>query len=255
MAHYYSVNSGNVKLLKAVETPSQARKHGNALASVTTILSYLPAGYVEKVWKPAKLVELARLYKDADMETLNNLLWGLRRCPETQELIPSADYGTRAHARMEDLVNGFIDDGLLPHAHMYDGVCLDTFDYLQKNGFTPLHTEYMVACEDRRIAGTIDLVALDANEKVCLLDYKFRDCDDGKIKAYDKDCSQLAIEALIWKEQNGLDYMPDCYTVCVDTNTGTPHVKKWTAKMVAKGVERFESARIAYYRNPDFGGE
>lgn len=254
MSHYYSTKEGSIELLENVKTASQAKKHGSALISVTTVLSFLPAGYLENVWKPTKIMELARKYESAGMETLKDLLWGMRRCPATSDMIKSSDYGTNAHARMEELIDSQMEDGLLPTGHPYDGVCLDTFDYIIKNKFTPLHTEIKIACLERGIAGTIDLVALDSDEKVCLLDYKFRDCADGKIKAYDKDCSQLAIEALIWQEQNDLDYIPDCYTVCVDVNTGTPHVKKWTSRMVIKGIKRFESAREMYYSNPDLGG-
>jgi len=253
MSHYYTKNKdGGITLLKEVTTPSQARKHGSALVSVTTLLGYLPNDYINNIWKPKKYVELGREHPDLDASEITALMWGVRTCPETGEEISSSDFGTRAHARLEDHMNGIIQGEDILRNHPYDPIVAQTVRWLSDNGFTPVQAEKMVACEKRGTAGTIDLIALK-EEKLCLLDYKFRDCPSGEGKFYDKDVAQLAVEANIVAEQYRLDYIPGCLSICIDTNTGVPHVKQWTRAAVNRGQQLFEAARLMYYNHPGLG--
>ena len=251
--HYYkSQKNGKVRLLKDVTTPAQARKHGSALVSVTTLLGYLPSDYINNVWKPQQYVKHAR-ETDLDVEQIRARMWGERTCPETGNVISSSDFGTNAHARLEEHMNAIIEGHDLLRDDPYDPIVSQTVRFLELNGFTPIAAERMMACEERGTAGTIDLVA-EKDGKICLMDYKFRSCPDGKGKFYpEKDCSQLAVEAQMVMEQDGLDYFPDCYSICVDTETGTPHVKQWTGAAVKKGLQRFLSVLTFYYLNPELG--
>ena len=255
MSHYYKSTPSGVKLLEKVTTPAQARKHGSAYPSVTTLLKYLPNDYINEIWKPQKLVEFAREFPDLDVEAIRDKLWGERECPETGETISSSDFGTRAHARLEAHILAWIDGGAIERHHPYDGVISPTLNYLELNGFTPLAAERMLLCEKLKTAGMLDYVGLK-DGKVVLLDWKFRDCADGNGKFYEnKDLPQLAIEAQMIMEQDELDYMPEIYSVCIDANTGTPHVKQWSHKMRTKGLQYFMAARNFYYDCPGLGYE
>ena len=252
--HYYKRNkNGTVKLLKEVTTPAKARKHGSALVSVTTLLSYLPNKFLDEVKKPEKYAENAREFKHLPIVALHQKWWGERECPETGDLIPSSDFGTNAHARLEEHMNAQIEGYDLVRDQPYDCVISPTISFLALNGFKPISAERMLACEERGTAGTIDLIA-EKDGRIVLMDYKFRSCKDGKGKFYpEKDCSQLAVEAKMVMEQDKLDYMPECYSICVDTETGTPHVKQWTHAAVKKGLQRFLSVLTFYYLNPELG--
>jgi hypothetical protein len=58
MSHFYDC-SKKVALLSQSTTPPQARK-ANHYPSVTTILGILKSDFVDNIWKPRKIVELAR---------------------------------------------------------------------------------------------------------------------------------------------------------------------------------------------------
>ena len=83
---------------------------------------------------------------------------------------------------MEQLVDGYIDDGMLPMDDPYDPVCKEAFNYIVDEFFTPVYTELTIGSARIKTAGTIDLLALDRNEKYCLIDYKFRECKDNEGK-------------------------------------------------------------------------
>ncbi len=252
--HYYTQGLNPV-LLKDVNTPSKAHK-ADAVPSVTTILSWMPNDYLDNVWKPKMMVELARKYKELDVDKIKELMWGIKRCPRSGEMVSSATFGTRAHARMEQLVDGYLCDGLLPMDDPYDVVCKETFEHILNESFTPLNTELTIGSARLKTAGTIDLLALDRNEKYCLIDYKFRECENGEGKYYDKDLAQLAVEAYMIAELYALDYyIPDIYTFCIDTLSGDLHVKKWSDKMKTKGEKIFMAEYNRYWESPLLGNK
>lgn len=251
--HYYTKGLEPV-LLKDVNTPAKAHK-ADAVPSVTTILSGMPNDYLDETWKPKMLVDLARKYKDLDVDKIKELMWGIKRCLKSKDMISSATFGTRAHSRMEQLVDGYIDDGMLPMDDPYDDVCKDAFNYILDEPFTPVHTELPIGSVRLKTAGTIDLLALDRNENYCLIDYKFRECENDEGKFYDKDLAQLAIEACMVAELYVLDYIPDIYTFCIDTLTGTLHIKKWSDKMKTKGEKIFMAEYDRYWSSPLLGNK
>lgn len=251
--HYYTQGLEPV-LLKDVNTPTKAHKV-DAVPSVTTILSWMPNDYLDNTWKPKMMVELARKYQELEVDKLKELMWGIKRCPKSGDMVSSATFGTRAHARMEQLVDGYIDDGLLPMDDPYDLVCVETFDHILNEPLTPVCTELTIGSVRLKTAGTIDLLALDRNEKYCLIDYKFRECKDNEGKFYDKDLAQLAIEACMIAELYVLDYVPDIYTFCIDTLTGSLHVHKWSEKKKLRGEKIFMAEYNRYWESPLLGNK
>ena len=251
--HYYTQGLEPV-LLKDVNTPAKAHK-ADAVPSVTTILSWMPNDYLDNTWKPKMIAELARKYQELEVDKLKELMWGIKRCPRSGDMVSSATFGTRAHARMEQLVDGYICDGLLPMNDPYDVACSETFDYILNESFTPVHTELTIGSSRLKTAGTIDLLALDRNERYCLIDYKFRVCKDNEGKFYDKDLAQLAIEACMIAELYVLDYVPDIYTFCIDTLTGSLHVHKWSEKKKLRGEKIFMAEYNRYWESPLLGNK
>ena len=201
------------------------------------------------------IAELARKYKELVIDKLKELMWGIKLCPKSGNMVSSATFGTRAHARMEQLVDGYIDDGMLPMNDPYDVACEKTFEYIINELFTPAHTELPIGSVRLKTAGTIDLLALDRNENYCLIDYKFRECKDNEGKFYDKDLAQLAIEACMVAELYVLDYIPDIYTFCIDTLTGNLHVKKWSEKKKLRGEKIFMAEYDRYWSSPLLGNK
>jgi hypothetical protein len=258
--HYYTRGLDPV-LLKDITTPAKAYK-ADAVPSVTTILSGMPNDYLDNTWKPKMLVDLARKYSELDVGRVKELMWGVKQCPKSGDMISSATFGTKAHARMEQLVDGYIDDGMLPMDDPYDDVCKGAFDYILNEPLTPVHTELPIGSVRLKTAGTIDLLALDRKENYCLIDYKFRECGyDYKLckhsegKFYDKDLAQLAIEACMVAELYVLDYIPDIYTFCIDTLTGNLHVKKWSEKKKLRGEKIFMAEYDRYWSSPLLGNK
>ena len=253
MSHYYEIRrNGEVRFLPAVDTPSKARKHGSALVSVTTLLGHLPNPYINDTWKPREYVRLARLHPELTAPEITSLMWGLRTCPETGKQISSSDFGTAAHARLEDHTIAWQEGGSIERNSPYDGIVAPTMRYLETEGFTPVASERMVACNELKTAGSIDLIAKKGG-KLWLLDYKFRNCTKDEGKFYPKDCAQLAIEAKMVMQNDDLDYLPKCISLCVDSTTGKVYDKTWTEAACKQGVQRFIAARNLYYSLPELG--
>ena len=87
--------------------------------------------------------------------------------------------------------------------------------------------EYIISDSRFKIAGSVDFIGLDKDEKVFLADYKCRSCD-GKGKFYGKDCKQLAIESVMLAKKLKLNYNPKIISVCIDTNTAEHYHKTWS---------------------------
>ena len=92
-------------LLKNITTPAKAHK-ADAVPSVTTILSGMPNDYLDNNWKPKMLVKLARKYNELDVDNIKELMWGIKLCLKSGDMISSETFGTRANSRMEQLVDG-----------------------------------------------------------------------------------------------------------------------------------------------------
>ena len=246
--HIYSCPpSGEPSLLKTVNTPAQARKNEFYYPSVTGVLGLLPNPFMAK-WRGRKMVELKGIHPEATAEELEKLAWGTRTCPESGDTIGSADFGTKAHATIED----YFTTGSSPR-RPYWPVVAETVNFLLEN-FTFHYAEKVLCCHDLKIAGTVDYIGKDKNDKWMLADFKFREVKRGaKAVPYDKDRAQLAVEAAMLKHDLSLDYDPSIYSIIVDVDTGTPHVTKHSEKMRRKGLRRAWVAAYVYWNLSDYG--
>lgn len=232
--HFYKCIPGErPEFLPDVQTIPQARKVEFAYPSVTTILSLFTDPFMAR-WRNEKLFNMDPDSCDFDEAMVS--LYGYRKCPETGEQIPSSEFGTRAHARMEAWAN-CEDIGDDP----YDSIISEVIEKFKEMKAVPEVSEYIISSEADQCAGTIDLIAT-VDGKLELFDYKFRDCK-GKVKTYDKDLEQLAIESQWVKDKFKLDYLPAITTVCVDSTTGKCWFKKWSNKMQLRGISSFRSLR------------
>ena len=75
MSHFYDIQDG-VGVLSDSNTAPQARKAGH-LPSVTTVLGILKDPFIDYIWKPKKLIELAREHPDLHPKDVEGLTYGL----------------------------------------------------------------------------------------------------------------------------------------------------------------------------------
>ena len=246
--HYYKCKVGKEPTrLKTITTASQARGKAEVFPSVTSVLSLLPNPFINQ-WRGRKMVELKEEDPSRSMEELEQLVWGVRECPETGETISSSEFGTKAHAAIE---LHFTDNECLPNS--YSPIAEQTIDYLEQN-FTFAYAEKVLVDHDLRIAGTVDYIGQDKDGKWMLADFKFRDIKEGKKPSYyAKDKAQLAIEGEMWRTAMNLDYSPDLYSIVVDSNTGKCFPKKWSEKMRQQGIRMATQAAQLYWGLDEYG--
>lgn len=255
MAHYYIKTGEGIQTAHHL-TESQARKQG-AFASVTTALGAIKDTFLDEVWKPKKLVLSAESNPrragendDEYVKRISAIMWGIRTRWDGEEF-GSADFGTAIHAELEK----WNLDHNYEFEHQWEMYCLGWPGEYHKLFSETLAAEKLVADEDFWIAGTIDLLALDHNGKVCLADYKVRGAfKDGKGFTAPKDIRQLAIEAEIIRKQYDLDYLPQCYSVIIDCESGEYYVNKWTPYMMEKGMREAAAIIRCYNALNGFGG-
>ena len=246
MSHFYERTKDGIRLLKSVTTPAQARK-SEAYVSVTTVLKMLPNSFMDN-WRVREAARLARQHPGEDADAIAERLWGVRDCPDTGDEISSSDFGTAVHKKMEQYANLALGKGgAWPQAdgEGYGHFCRYMIETLLYAGIEPLAAEKIVWDDDLRVAGTIDLIAQQKG-KVVLVDYKCRSCNGEGAKAYDKDCAQLAVEAVIVANDMGLDYVPQIYTGCICSDTGKAWLRTWTPPVAKRNLSAFLSCVIMY---------
>jgi hypothetical protein len=247
MSHFYKPDGkGGAKLLKSVETPAEARKHGNAYASVTTKIGIAPNSFIN-IWRENQIIQLARANPFDSAEEISKLAWGTRTHPNGNT-VPSSDFGTELHAELELAAN------LYAKGEPYTGTLWLPFvqpwlTYLMTNDIEIVECEKMVSCDQRRVAGSIDVLAINHknNDRYELYDFKSRQ-GNGKLstKHYDKDAMQLAVEADIIQETLDLHYAPDTYSVLICTDTAEHYVKQWTKEAQTKALLKFDIVNDFY---------
>jgi len=236
LSHFYSATKVPT-FLEDVETPAQALKHGRAYPSVTTVLGIVKDAFLDDVYMPKKLTELAREFPNLYYRTLKDYCYGFRPHPFTGEDIPSSEWGTAVHKRIEDiLMDGYGD------ATPWDDWATPFVDWINEEGIQVVDTEYIISDSRFKIAGSIDFIGIDKDEKVFLADYKCRSCKGKGGKFYPKDCKQLAIESVMLAKKLKLDYFPKIISVCIDTDTAEHYHKTWTS---SEFNHYFECAKLA----------
>lgn len=254
--HYYKVwEDGRVETMHDL-TMAQARKVG-CYASVTTKIGVLKDPFIDG-WRMKGLILTAEKNprmsdeKDGDwIDRIDAMLWGQpTRWDGVQ--FQSSEFGLAVHAELEEW-NKNPQYQIDPAWEPYTRGWREWYgNYVERT----IEAEYMAVSHELRTVGTIDFLGVKKDGSVALCDYKARECAaKGVGKFYFKDCMQLAIEADIIRKERGLDYMPECWSMCICANTGTLYAKKWTELMVTRGIAHFTALSNAYDVVNGFGAE
>lgn len=274
--HFYRVRDGKAKLLKSVTTGSQARKAKDPetiYGSVTSALSYMPSQGLDR-WKVLQAYKTGmsdgleaaepgiEAFLEREYDEIIESLYGHRRHPKLGRFT-SAEFGTKVHAEIERHVKAEIDGaGVEPDEDWYP-YCVNFFKWQDEQLITPLASEHVVIDHDNQLAGTMDYIGMRRDTTI-FCDFKVRDGN----KTYDKDCAQLASEACMWfggmfssstfrdGEFRGttMNLRPDiysceCWSIIIDSETGKIYPKKWSDKMLNRGLLDYTAA--AYQFNVD----
>ncbi len=249
MAHFYDCTDVKSPSLNSeITTPSQARKSGTKIyPSVTTVISStIRDPFLDVIHKPRSLVKFARMeeHTDKDWKDLERLCYGERECPESGEMIPSSEFGTRVHACAEKLLNAHKFSDEYEEDEHYDPFALPFLEWVQENEHKIIATEYMLADARIKLCGSVDVILKDqASSELFLADYK---CRKSK-QFYDKDLWQLAIESEMLRKR-GLDYQPKCISVCIDITTKNHHHKVWEEDKVKEAIEIMKLISRLYWK-------
>lgn len=245
MSHFYEPQqNGKAKLLASVTTPAKARKVG-ALASVTTMLSLIPSDFLSK-WARKQIFELANL--GLSFDECENRRYGMRRDVNGAE-VTSAAFGTSVHKALECHIERMADGDLTRNNGPYRAYVNPFSDWFRSNEYTLVAAETTVYCLKRKTAGTIDVLAKNADGDYVLMDFKTRAVRDGvkpESKTYLKDCAQLAVEAKIIEEFHGLDYTPSILSIVISTNNGRTGIKRWKPDAAEFALEVFDACANLY---------
>jgi len=250
MAHFY--NCTDIKQPEFepdIETPAQARKVNKVYPSVTTVLGIVKDAFLDSIYKPRMMVELARKHPSLQWQELERMTYGFRTHPETGETIPSSEFGTAVHKTIEDMVESLIWDRMreLPEGRDFDDWAEPFYDWVQDNNVKPVACEKIIADNRIKIAGSVDFIGHDAEGQLFLADYKCRTNTKGKAKVYDKDCQQLAVESWMLSREHKLSYLPKCISVVIDCDTKKHHHKVWTPEEMEKGIKVAKKCAELYW--------
>lgn len=250
MAHFYNCKN-EATFEPEVATPHQAKKKGSKVyPSVTTVLSICKDDFLDGIYKPSKMVELARENPHMHWRELERLTYGLRTHPATGEDIPSSVFGTSVHETIEDMINCLIFDQKreLPHNYDYDEWATPFYEWVLENEVTPVACEKVISNNYIKIAGSVDFIGYNKEGSLFLADYKCRTNTKGKAKTYAKDCEQLAIESWMLMKEHKLDYLPECISVVVDCDTKEHHHRTWTPEQMKWGIDNAKIAAKMYWQ-------
>ena len=254
MAHFYNCKDLIPQFEEDIKTPSQARKKSDYIyPSVTTILSIVKDDFIDSIYRPSKLVELAREFPKLHWKDIETLVYGTRTHPATGDTIGSAEFGTAVHKTIENRIEVFRLEntnlqGTIPNeASPYDEWADPFIEWLRENEIEVLDTEWIVSSDQIKTAGSVDFVGTDSTGKIFLADYKCRTNTKGRAKVYPKDCEQLAIESYMIMKNSSLSYLPRCISVIIDCDTKKHYHKEWTRKEIEKGIQNFKNTAKIYW--------
>lgn len=248
MAHFYDCKQDPFLCLD-VTTPAQARKQSKVYPSVTTILGLIKDPFLDSIYRPRMITDLAREHPELPWQELEKLCYGTREHPVTGDTMYSSDFGTAVHKEIEDqLQHIHLSPGQEPRVETaWTDHAAAFLDWVAEESVTPLATEHLVKCGRVKTAGSIDFIGKDQDDLVFLADYKCRTNTKGKAKTYPKDCYQLAIEADIIRRHHKLDYLPACISVVIDSDTCEHYHKEWTTDECKTGIQIFKNASKLYW--------
>lgn len=236
MAHFYDCNDTlDAFLREDISTVAQARKVRAIYPSVTTVLSICKDEFLDGIYKPRMITDLARENPHLPWQEVERMTYGTRQHPLDGRSIPSSDFGTAVHKRIEELVQAKLHGHDLPECP-YNEWATPFLDWIEEEQVKPVATECIIADRLLKIAGSVDFVGYDYEGNLFLADYKCRTNTRGKAKVYEKDCEQLAIEAFMIQRQHDLPYTPACRSVVIDCETKKHFHYEWNSEEVKKGI-------------------
>lgn len=243
--HFY--NCIDEPFLTKATTPAQAKKV-KAYPSCTTILSTMKNDFLDNIWTPRKIVELAREYPLASVQEIQEMKYGHRISPVDGSAIKSSEFGTAVHARLEEVINKLMDDKAEAQKRSpFDPWAKPFIDFIRDNDVEPVACEKILYCDKMKSAGSVDFIA-KVDGKYHLFDYKCRDTKGTGGKFYEtKDCTQLAVESKWLAQDLELDYLPMVTSVCICTESRKHYHKNWTMTQMKKGVTRFRHLARLYW--------
>ena len=237
MAHFYKYNAGNPIFLEDAKTPTQAKKIRGAMPSVTTVLSIMKDPFLDDIYKPREMTKIAREKPNLHWKDVKDLTYGLREHPFTGDMIPSSEFGTAVHKRIEEYVNADINESKIESRGAWDDWAEPFILWCREQGVTLIASEHMIGNDKLRLVGSVDFIGKDASGEVFLADYKCRSNCKGKAKVYDKDLYQLAIESWMLQQKTKLKYIPGCVSVCIDIETCEHYHHVWSEDQILHGIK------------------
>lgn len=245
MSHFYRPQKdGTAKLVKSITTPKQARDK-QALASVTTMLGVIPSDFLSK-WSRKQIFDLATA--GYDFEECERRRYGMRKDVDGRE-VTSAQFGTSVHKALEVHLERMADGDLSYNNGPYAKYVNPFANWFEAQGYTLVEAETTCYCLRRKTAGTIDVLAKNPDGRFVLLDFKTRSVKpDVKpaSKVYLKDAAQLAVEADIIREREGLDYMPNTISIVISVEDGRTGIRHWPLDKQAYALDVFEACSNLY---------
>lgn len=249
MGHFYHCKDVlNPQFLPDVTTPSQARKVFKAYPSVTTVLGIVKDSFIDSIWKPKMITQIAREKPALAWQDVERLTYGTREHPITGETIESSEFGTTVHKVIEDLIShkfGWVESE--PEDTVWNEWAMPFVQWVYDNDVSPIACERIIANNRVKIAGSVDFIGHDAEGYLFLADYKCRANTGGKAKTYPKDCQQLAIESYMLMKEHGLDYLPGCRSVVIDCDTQEHYHKEWSQEEMEVGIKVAKKCAELYW--------
>ena len=209
MAHFYNCqDASDPKFESEISTPAQAKKKNKVYPSVTTVLGIVKDSFLDSIYKPRMITQLARDYPNLVWQDIERLTYGTREHLITGDTIESSEFGTTVHKVIEDHIDyEFLYSDNQPEESVWDQWATPFVEWVQGEGVKPIACEKIVASNRIKIAGSVDFIGHDSDGKLFLADYKCRTNTKGKAKTYDKDCQQLAIESFMLMKEHNLEYL------------------------------------------------
>ncbi len=245
MSHFYKVNkNGHCKLASGVTSPTKARKSG-AMASVTTMLGVMPNDFLNK-WSRNQIWIMANT--GLSFEECEHRRYGLRRDVDGR-MVTSAKFGTNVHKALELHLERMADGDISANNGPYSAYVNPFAIWFRENDYSLVEAEAICYSVERKTAGTIDVLAKDADGKFVLMDFKtraVRHTDKPESKTYLKDAAQLAVEADIIRVDNDLDYTPQTISVVIAAGDGRLGIRHWPTDKQSYALEVFDACANLY---------
>ena len=249
MAHFYNCqDASDPKFESTISTPAQAKKKSRVYPSVTTVLGIVKDSFLDSIYKPRMITQLAREFPDLVWQDIERLTYGTREHPVTGDTIESSEFGTTVHKAIELQIDyGFLCSDKRPKPTVWDKWSMPFIEWIQAEDVKPIACERLIANSRIKIAGSVDFIGHDQDGKLFLADYKCRTNTKGKAKTYDKDCQQLAIESFMLMKEHNLNYLPKCKSVIIDCDTAKHYHKDWSEDDMQKGIKVAKKCAELYW--------